>query len=73
MDTPGPDHRAGGAPVILTRAVRLWLYGVTVAVFALLLLYDVVGEHEVGPWLELAAVLLGIGTPAVAAANITKK
>lgn len=46
----------------LTPAVRIWLYGVVLAVIALLGGYGLIADSVAPLWVALAAALLGQGT-----------
>lgn len=53
--------------------VRRWIYGVTMAVIPLLVIYDVI-SNEVAPfWASLAAAVLGVTSGAVALGNVPPK
>lgn len=56
---------------IPSTAARLWLYGVAVAVAALLIGYGVMTIEQGGLWLALIGALLGTGN-AVAARNVPR-
>ena len=56
-----------------TEERRLWLYGVIIAAIALLSGYGLLGPDEVPLWTALVVALLGIGGPAVAAANVGRE
>lgn len=56
---------------IPSRAVRLWLYGIAVAVAALLIGYGFLTVEQGGLWLVLLASILGVA-PAVAARNVPR-
>ena len=56
---------------IPSREARLWLYGVAVAVAAVLVGYGVVTIEQGGLWLALIGALLGVGN-AVAARNVPR-
>lgn len=53
------------------RAIRAWLYGVTIAVLALLVYLDKVRADEAPLWLTVAGAVLGIASPTAALANLT--
>ena len=57
----------------LTEARRLWLYGVIIAAIAILSGYGLLGPDEVPLWTALVVALLGMGAPAVAAANVGRE
>lgn len=50
---------------------RKWLYGVTVAVLAVLAGYGVVSDDQVPLWLALAGAVLGIASPAMALGHMS--
>ena len=56
-----------------TEERRLWLYGVIIAAIAILSGYGLLGPDEVPLWTALVVALLGIGGPAVAAANVGRE
>ena len=56
-----------------TEERRLWLYGVIIAAIAILSGYGLLGPDEVPLWTALVVALLGIGAPAVAAANVGRE
>lgn len=56
-----------------TEERRLWLYGVIIAVIAILSAYGLLGPDQVPMWTALVVALLGIGGPAVAAANVGRE
>lgn len=51
------------------RPVRLWLYGVGVAVFGLLLVYGIVNLQQAGAWLLVLGAALGLQQSGMAALN----
>jgi hypothetical protein len=53
------------------RAIRAWLYGVTIAVLALLVYLDKISAGEAPLWLTVAGAVLGIASPTAALANLT--
>lgn len=53
------------------RAARAWLYGVTIAVIALLVYLDKIRADEAPLWLTVAAAVLGVASPTAALANLT--
>lgn len=58
---------------VLTESTRLWLYGVIIAAVALLSGYGLLGADEVPLWTALVVAVLGVGGPAVAAANVGRE
>lgn len=50
---------------------RKWLYGVTIAVLAILAAYGLLEDAQVPLWATLAAVVLGVGSPAVALGHVS--
>lgn len=52
---------------------RLWLYGVIIAGVAILSGYGILGPDEVPLWTALIVAVLGVGGPAVAAANVGRE
>lgn len=72
----GPDHRAGAPSFtlggVLTPPRRRRLYLITAAVLAILVLYGVIGEDEVAPWLEVAGLVLGVSVSGLAGANTAR-
>lgn len=52
-------------------AVRLWLYGIAVALAALLIGYGILTVEQGGLWLALFGAILGTGN-AVAARNVPR-
>ena len=55
---------------ILSPEGRKWLYGITIAVIAVLTGYDLITPDKAPLWLALAAALLGIVAPAVAIKHV---
>ena len=51
--------------------IRKWLYGVTVAVIAVLARYGVVSDDQVPLWMALAGAVLGIASPAMALGHMS--
>lgn len=51
--------------------VRLWMYGILVALAALAAAYGIVTVEQGGLWLSLGAALLGVGN-LIAARNVPK-
>lgn len=51
-------------------SARKWLYGVTIAVIAVLTGYDVITTDKAPLWLALAAAILGVVAPAVAIKHV---
>lgn len=51
--------------------VRLWMYGILVALAALAVAYGVVTVEQGGLWLALAAAVLGVGN-LIAARNVPR-
>lgn len=56
---------------IMTRTVRKYLYGVTVAVMALLVGFEYVDAGQAPLWLAAAAAILGIAAPLTAITHLT--
>lgn len=56
---------------IMTRTVRKYLYGVTVAVMALLVGLEYVDAGQAPLWLAAAAAILGIAAPLTAITHLT--
>lgn len=56
---------------IPSTAVRLWLYGVLVALAALGVAYGIVTIEQGGLWLSLGAAVLGVGN-LLAARNVPR-
>ena len=52
--------------------VRLWMYGILVALAALAVAYGVVTVEQGGLWLALAAAVLGVGN-LIAARNVPRE
>ena len=52
--------------------VRLWMYGILVALAALAVAYGVVTVEQGGLWLSLGAALLGVGN-LIAARNVPRE
>lgn len=50
---------------------RKWLYGVTVAVLAVLAGYGVISDDQVPLWLALVGAVLGIASPAMALGHMS--
>ncbi|AMT71991.1 phage holin [Mycobacteroides immunogenum] len=57
---------------LLTPKVRLWLYAVAVALFSLMLYYNVVDERAAPLWLNLISTVFVVGGQAVATAHISR-
>lgn len=55
---------------LLTPKVRLWLYAVAVALFSLMLYYNVVDEQAAPLWLNLISTVFVVGGQAIATAHI---
>lgn len=55
---------------LMTRQVRKYLYGVTIALVAVLVAYDVISGEAAPLWLGLAAAVLGIVAPATALGHL---
>ena len=55
---------------ILNPTNRKWLYGITIAVIAVLTGYDVITADKAPLWLALAAAVLGVVAPAVAIKHV---
>lgn len=53
--------------------VRLYLYHVLTAVFALLMTYGVIGAEGVEAWLLVSSALLGMGGTELAAKNTPRQ
>lgn len=77
MTDPKPTTRAEARATetpnawIPSPAVRLWFYGVLVALAALAVAYGLVTVEQGGLWLALGAAVLGAG-PLVAARNVPR-
>jgi hypothetical protein len=56
---------------LMTRQVRKYLYGVTIAAVTVLVAYDVISGEAAPLWLALAAAVLGIVAPATAITHMT--
>jgi hypothetical protein len=56
---------------LMTRQVRKYLYGVTIAAVAVLVAYDVISGEAAPLWLALGAAVLGIVAPATAITHMT--
>lgn len=56
----------------IPHAIRMWLYGIAVAVAGLLIGYGVITAAEGGLWLSLIVAVLAIA-PAVAIDNISEE
>jgi hypothetical protein len=56
---------------LMTRQVRKYLYGVTIAVIAVLVAYDAISGEAAPLWLALGAAVLGIVAPATAITHMT--
>lgn len=55
---------------ILSPEGRKWLYGITIAVIAVLTGYDLITTDKAPLWLALAAAILGVVAPAVAIKHV---
>jgi hypothetical protein len=55
----------------MTRQVRKYLYGVTIAAVTVLVAYDVISGEAAPLWLALGAAVLGIVAPATAITHMT--
>lgn len=51
-------------------ALRKYLYGVGIAVLAVLAVYGVVGKEELPTWVLLVGAVFGVGTNGLAIANV---
>lgn len=58
---------------LMTRQVRKYLYGVTIALVAVLVAYDVISGDAAPIWLALAAAVLGIAAPVTALNHLNPK
>jgi hypothetical protein len=56
---------------LMTRQVRKYLYGVTIAAVTVLVAYDVISGEAAPLWLALGAAVLGIVAPATAITHMT--
>ena len=56
---------------LMTRQVRKYLYGVTIAAVTVLVAYDVISGEAAPLWLALSAAVLGIVAPATAITHMT--
>jgi hypothetical protein len=56
---------------LMTRQVRKYLYGVTIAAVTVLVAYDVISGESAPLWLALGAAVLGIVAPATAITHMT--
>ena len=56
---------------LMTRQVRKYLYGVTIAAVTVLVAYDVISGEAAPLWLALVAAVLGIVAPATAITHMT--
>lgn len=56
---------------LLTRKNRARLYGITIAVIALLVGYGILDDGQAPLWLALAAAILGMAAPATALGHLT--
>ena len=56
---------------LMTRQVRKYLYGVTIAAVTVLVAYDVISGEAAPLWLALGAAILGIVAPATAITHMT--
>lgn len=56
---------------LMNRQVRKYLYGVTIALVAVLVAYDVISGEAAPLWLALAAAVFGILAPATAITHMT--
>jgi len=56
---------------ILNRTNRAWLYGISAAVIALLVGYDIIGGEQAPLWLAVVGGLLGVAAPVVAVTHLT--
>lgn len=54
---------------VFTRPVRLWLYGIGVAVQGVLIIRGVVNVEEAGAWFGVLAAVLGFTESGMAALN----
>lgn len=57
---------------VLTPKVRIWLYAVAVAMFSLMLYYNVVDEKAAPLWLNLISTVFVVGGQVVATAHIPR-
>lgn len=57
---------------VLTPKVRTWLYAVAVAMFSLMLYYNVVDEKAAPLWLNLISTVFVVGGQAIATAHIPR-
>lgn len=57
---------------LLTPKVRLWLYAVAVAMFSLMLYYNIVDEKAAPLWLNLISTVFVVGGQVVATAHIPR-
>jgi hypothetical protein len=57
---------------ILTPEVRQWIYNVSMAVVPLLVMFGVFDQDVAGQVALIIAAVLGLGSNAVARANVTK-
>lgn len=65
----GLERIAAAIARVFPRAVRLWLYGIGVAAFGVLLVYQLVNLEQAGAWLALVGAALGLGESGMAALN----
>lgn len=65
----GLERFAAALARVFTRSRRLWLYGIGVAAFGVLIVRGAVGLEESGSWLLLLAAVLGLQQSGMAALN----
>ncbi|WP_423487981.1 hypothetical protein [Mycobacteroides sp. PCS013] len=57
---------------LLSPKVRLWLYSVAVALFSLMLYYNIVDEKAAPLWLNLISTIFVVGGQIVATAHLPR-
>ena len=57
---------------LLTPRVRLWLYAVAVAMFSLMLYYNLVDDKAAPLWLNLISTVFVVGGQVVATAHVPR-
>lgn len=71
--TPGPDHATQTPNAWITNpAIRKAIYGVVVAVGAVLVVVGLISQDQLNTWLELIGNIIMIGTGSLALVNTPK-
>lgn len=66
-------RKAGPARVIVSPAVRLWLYGIVGAAVPLLVIYGITTAEQGTAWLAVAGAVLAPAGLGLAAANVPSR